>query len=236
MASNPLFITPINPFLHKKAAILVHQFPISSTGRRLSHRRPIVRASISRRQLITAAAALIIAASSSKPADKLLPTRERANYSTNKSKQERPRFFDLAARKMCWAKAETVPGRDPGRWRKDAAGNVVGKRFHSCLGCLCFEYDHVVPFSKGGESVPENCQILQTKVNRFKADKVAVDKMQLKGYSCGVNFSDKELDTIEIAVYGDVMRPGNRCRVATIDEMLGLYKSKNRIVTCNSAN
>ncbi|XP_019161519.1 PREDICTED: uncharacterized protein LOC109158141 [Ipomoea nil] len=233
MASPPLtvFTDSSNPFLHNKAAILVHQFRISSTGRRRLSHRPIVRASISRRQLITAA---VIAASSSKAAD----TGEiRANFSTNKSKQERrPRFFDLEARKMCWAKAETVPGRDPGRWRKDAAGNIVGKRFHSCQGCLCFEYDHVIPFSKGGESVPENCQILQTKVNRFKADKVAVDKTQLKGYSCAINFSDKELDTIEIGVYGDIMRPGNRCRVATIDEMVGIYKSKNTIVTCNSGN
>lgn len=61
----------------------------------------------------------------------------------------RPRFFDKKAKQMCWAKADTVPGRHPDRWRKDAAGNVVCKRFCNCSGCLCFEYDHIIPFSKG---------------------------------------------------------------------------------------
>lgn len=63
--------------------------------------------------------------------------------------EERPRFFDTKAKTMCWATADTVPGRHPDRWRKDAAGNVVCKRFCNCQGCLCFEYDHIVPFSKG---------------------------------------------------------------------------------------
>ena len=41
----------------------------------------------------------------------------------------------------------------------------------------------------GGESVAENCQILQTRVNRFKSDKDNVDKTQLQGYSCDVKFT-----------------------------------------------
>ncbi|KAK6123182.1 hypothetical protein DH2020_043084 [Rehmannia glutinosa] len=104
--------------------------------------------------------------------------------------EERPRFFDTKAKSMCWANAETVPGRHPERWRKDAAGNVVCKRFCNCHGCLCFEHDHIIPFSKGGESVAENCQILQTRVNRLKSDKQEVDGSQLKGYSCDINFTD----------------------------------------------
>ncbi|XP_022012137.1 uncharacterized protein LOC110911791 isoform X2 [Helianthus annuus] len=104
-------------------------------------------------------------------------------------KEERPRFFDHMTKKLCWAKADTVPGRHPDRWRKDAAGNIVCKRFCNCQGCLCFEYDHIVPFSKGGESVVENCQILQTRVNRFKSDKDQLDKTQLRGYSCDINFT-----------------------------------------------
>ncbi|KAK3440266.1 hypothetical protein EUGRSUZ_B00552 [Eucalyptus grandis] len=102
---------------------------------------------------------------------------------------ERPRFFDSKAKSRCWAAAAVVPGRHPERWRRDAAGNVVCKRFCNCQGCLCFEYDHIVPFSKGGESTAENCQILQTRVNRFKSDKEAVDAAQLKGYSCDVQFT-----------------------------------------------
>lgn len=68
---------------------------------------------------------------------------------SNSNNEGRPRFFDSKAKSMCWAKAETVPGRHPERWRKDAAGNIVCKRFCNCHGCLCFEYDHIVPFSKG---------------------------------------------------------------------------------------
>ncbi|CAL2261852.1 unnamed protein product [Prunus armeniaca] len=112
------------------------------------------------------------------------------NGTSSKSKgEDRPRFFDSKAKSNCWAKADVVPGRHPERWRKDAAGNVVCKRFCNCQGCLCFEYDHIVPFSKGGESTEDNCQILQTRVNRFKSDKDQIDKTQLKGYSCDVKFT-----------------------------------------------
>ncbi|CAA2957021.1 eukaryotic translation initiation factor 5A-2 [Olea europaea subsp. europaea] len=97
--------------------------------------------------------------------------------------------------------------------------DIGPKRFCNCQGCLCFEYDHIVPFSKGGESVAENCQILLTKVNRFKANKEEVDTAELKGYYCDVNFTDKELDIIEMAVYGDVIHPGNHCRCMTVAEM-----------------
>ncbi|XP_052176936.1 uncharacterized protein LOC127791157 isoform X3 [Diospyros lotus] len=109
--------------------------------------------------------------------------------SGNSNSRERERYFDAKAKARCWANAETVPGRHPERWRKDAAGNVVCKRFSNCLGCLCFEYDHIIPYSKGGESVAENCQILQTRVNRFKSDKDKVDATQLRGYSCDIKFT-----------------------------------------------
>ena len=86
-------------------------------------------------------------ATSSSPA----PTRSRGGQrdSGSGSGDERPRFFDAKAKASCWAKADVVPGRHPERWRKDAAGNVVCKRFCNCQGCLCFEYDHIVPYSKG---------------------------------------------------------------------------------------
>ncbi|CAK8563213.1 unnamed protein product [Lathyrus sativus] len=139
---------------------------------------------------------------------------------------KRPRHFDTKTKGICWTKADTVPGRHPERWRKDAAGNIVCKRFFNCLGCLCYEYDHIIPFSKGGESTADNCQILQSRVNRLKSDKYQIDSDKLKGYSCDINFTDKELDIIEMAVYGDVIRPGNQCRCRTVDEMLGKFKAK----------
>lgn len=43
---------------------------------------------------------------------------------------------------------------------------------------------------------------------------------------------DKELDIIEMAVYGDVTRPGKQCRCRTVAEMLGKYKSKDDMVAC----
>ncbi|PWA60748.1 HNH endonuclease domain-containing protein [Artemisia annua] len=170
---------------------------------------------------------------SSTPSAPPSPPRHRSGVDRiNSGKDDRPRFFDTMVKKLCWSKADTVQGRHPDRWRKDAAGNIVCKRFCNCQGCLCFEYDHIVPYSKGGESVVENCQILQTRVNRFKSDKDDVDKTRLRGYSCDINFTDKELDIIEMAVYGDVIRPGNQCRCRSIDELLGKYKPKDHIAAC----
>ncbi|KAF9623509.1 hypothetical protein IFM89_003125 [Coptis chinensis] len=163
------------------------------------------------------------------------PTRSRSSSSSSSNgnkKEERARFFDVKAKMLCWANAEIVAGRHPERWRKDAAGNIVCKRFCNCQGCLCFEYDHIVPFSKGGESTAENCQILQTRVNRYKSNKEWVEKSELEGFSCDIKFTDKELDIIEMAVYGDVIRPGNQCRCRTLAEMLGQYKSKNPMAAC----
>lgn len=155
-------------------------------------------------------------------------------HSNNKEakEKERPRFFDAKTKALCWQKADVVPGRHPERWRKDAAGNIVCKRFWNCLGCLCYEYDHIIPFSKGGASTAENCQILQSRVNRYKSDKEWLDKTKLEVFSCDVKFTDKELDIIEMAVYGDVIRPGNQCRCRTVAEMLGQYKSKNPLAAC----
>ncbi|XP_025629377.1 uncharacterized protein [Arachis hypogaea] len=180
------------------------------------------------------------------------PHRSRGGNGNGDGGDNRPRFFDAKTKIKCWNNAEIVPGRHPERWRKDAAGNIVCKRFKDCLGCLCYEYDHIVPFSKGGESTEENCQILQSRVNRFKSNKYQVDADQLKGYSCDVIFTgrhvepffariskisrsvfyDKELDIIEMAVYGDVIRPGNQCRCRTVAEMLGKYKSKDETTAC----
>ncbi|OEL24324.1 hypothetical protein BAE44_0014657 [Dichanthelium oligosanthes] len=163
----------------------------------------------------------------------------------------RPRSFDEKTRSACWRKAAVVAGRHPDRWRQDAVGNVVCRRFWSCQGCLCYEYDHIVPFSKGlrsqpptfpkrgnpvapfrGESTVENCQILQTRVNRSKSDKAWVDEAEMRGFSCDIKFTDKELDIIEMATYGDVIRPGKQCRCRTVAEMLGQVKSKNRMAAC----
>ena len=74
-----------------------------------------------------------------------LPTKGDASASHSKKN----RIFDDKMRNQCWQKADVVPGRHPERWRKDVAGNIVCRRLTRCEGCLCYEYDHIRPFSKG---------------------------------------------------------------------------------------
>jgi len=145
---------------------------------------------------------------------------------------KRVRFFDEKMRNLCWQKADVVAGRHPERWRKDGAGNIICRRFGNCEGCLCYEYDHIIPFSKGGETTVENCQILQSRVNRSKGNKDQLDRTVLEQYSCDIKFTDKELDVIEMAVYGNVMRPGLQCRCKSVAEMLGQLKSKSSQMAC----
>lgn len=58
--------------------------------------------------------------------------------------------FPRAVRKWCWINAEEVPGRHPGRWRKDPYGNVLCKKQTTTLGLSYFHYDHIHPRSRGG--------------------------------------------------------------------------------------
>lgn len=59
-----------------------------------------------------------------------------------------PRSFPYVVKQQCWDKAEKVKGRDPDRWRRDAVGNIVFRKLVGCPGCLCHDYDHIVPYSK----------------------------------------------------------------------------------------
>lgn len=101
----------------------------------------------------------------------------------------------------------------------DAAGNVVLHALRGCDGCLCHEYDHIRPYSKGGASTLDNCQILQQRANRFKGNEPD-DAARLRAYSCARVFSARELDVVEMAVYGDVRdgAGGIRCRCKSVME------------------
>ena len=86
----------------------------------------------------------------------LRPTRSTSppSRASSPSNDDRgPRSFPNDVKAACWEKAATVPGRDPARWRKDAAGNTVFRKLTNCEGCLCHEYDHIVPYSKVQTSV-----------------------------------------------------------------------------------
>eukprot|EP00897_Mesotaenium_endlicherianum_P006541 jgi/Mesen1/5915/ME000030S05181 len=147
-------------------------------------------------------------------------------------KDKRQRIFDHKMRNACWQSAAVVANRHPERWRLDAAGNIVCRKLTSCHGCLCYEYDHIVPFSKGGDTVASNCQILQARVNRLKGNKEDLSKRDLEQFSCHIKVTDREMDLVEMAVYGDVIRPGMQCRVKSVAEALGLTKAKGIQLGC----
>eukprot|EP00741_Cyanophora_paradoxa_P002976 tig00000655_g2889.t1 len=128
------------------------------------------------------------------------------------------RIFDKAMKDACWSKATTIAGRDPQRWRLDAVGNIVCKKLTSCEGCLCHEYDHITPYSKGGKTELSNCQILQTRVNRFKGNKI-LEGEELRKFSCDLNLTERDLDVVEMAVYGNIRRVGLVCKVPTLEEI-----------------
>jgi len=98
-------------------------------------------------------------------------------------------------------------GRSPDRWKLDAVGNPVFKGFRACHGPLCHEYDHIHPHSKGGRTVIENCQILQTGVNSYKSNKEIVTYDELRQVSPKIRFTDEEMDAIEKGAFGNVERP-----------------------------
>ena len=111
------------------------------------------------------------------------------------------RSFSRAVKKECWELAEKIAGRDPDRFRMDKSGSVVCKRLTNCHGCMCHQYDHIVAWSKGGESTIDNCQVLASRVNQIKSNS---DNVKLQPLACMHKFTDKELDSIELAVYGDI--------------------------------
>ncbi|XP_042031758.1 uncharacterized protein LOC121778468 [Salvia splendens] len=90
-----------------------------------------------------------------------------------------PRSSPHNVKQQCWEKAEKIKGRDPDRWRRDSLGNTVFRKLAGCPGCLCHDYDHIVPYSKGGKSTLENCQVLQATVNRSKGNRTEISKNEL---------------------------------------------------------
>ncbi|CAH8366870.1 unnamed protein product [Eruca vesicaria subsp. sativa] len=117
-----------------------------------------------------------------------------------------PRSFPYSVKQQCWEKAEKVKGRDPERWRRDSLGNIVFRKLVGCPGCLCHDYDHIVPYSKGGKSTLENCQVLQAKVNRSKGNKTDISRAELIQRSSYCRVAGRDMDLIELTAYGNVQR------------------------------
>ncbi|KAK1373371.1 HNHc domain-containing protein [Heracleum sosnowskyi] len=117
-----------------------------------------------------------------------------------------PRSFPYSVKQQCWEKAEKVKGRDPDRWRRDVLGNTLFRKLVGCPGCLCHDYDHIVPFSKGGQSTLENCQVLQATVNRSKGNRTEISKADLIQKSSYCRVSGRDMDLLELSAYGNVRR------------------------------
>ncbi|CAN8254933.1 unnamed protein product [Cochlearia groenlandica] len=126
-----------------------------------------------------------------------------------------PRSFPYSVKQQCWEKAEKIKGRDGERWRRDHLGNIVFRKLVGCPGCLCHDYDHIVPYSKGGKSTLENCQVLQAKVNRSKGNKTDISRADLIKRSSYCRVAGRDMDLIELTAYGNVQhaRESSGCKI-----------------------
>ncbi|KAJ8772955.1 hypothetical protein K2173_028132 [Erythroxylum novogranatense] len=131
------------------------------------------------------------------------------------SQDPEPRSFPYTVKQQCWDKAEKVRGRHPDRWRRDPLGNIVFRKLVGCPGCLCHDYDHIVPYSKGGRSTLENCQVLQATVNRSKGNRTELSRAELIQRSSYCRVSGRDMDLIELSAYGNVRRAEDSggCRI-----------------------
>lgn len=120
------------------------------------------------------------------------------------------RIFTPKQKEECWNMAAKIEGRNEKRWRMDIVGNPVLKALRGCNGPLCHEYDHILPHSKGGDTMLNNCQILQTRVNRVKGNKVGLTNTELSSYSIKTNLSDLEMDFVESMIYGNIAEPNSK--------------------------
>ncbi|WOL12463.1 hypothetical protein Cni_G21230 [Canna indica] len=176
--------------------------PIDSPGfepvRRSTSRRSPPRASVS--ALLDAPPGLLGAEDVQGGESREIFDGSSGSFSTN------PRSFPYGVKQQCWEKAEKVKGRDPDRWRRDALGNTVFRKLVGCPGCLCHDYDHIIPYSKGGKSTLDNCQVLQATVNRSKGNKIEISKSELIQKSAYCRVSGRDMDLLELSAYGNVRR------------------------------
>ncbi|XP_050377742.1 uncharacterized protein LOC126794979 [Argentina anserina] len=150
---------------------------------------------------------------------------------TDNSYNNNPRSFPHSVKQQCWEKAEKIRGRDPDRWRRDPLGNTVFRKLVGCPGCLCHDYDHIVPYSKGGESTLENCQVLQAKVNRSKGNRTEFSRAELIQKSSYCRVSGRDMDLFELSAYGNVSpaKEDSYCRVPGRDiDLIDLAKGNIR--------
>ncbi|KAK4257198.1 hypothetical protein QN277_006818 [Acacia crassicarpa] len=190
--------------------------PSSPTSRRREHKRrsrplsPPAAAASSDRSTATLVASDLVAVTDP---TSLFEDKQSQDYYADSSPN--PRSFPYSVKQQCWDKAEKIRGRDPDRWRRDALGNIVYRKLVGCPGCLCHDYDHIVPYSKGGKSTLENCQVLQATVNRSKGNRTEMTKAELIQKSSYCRVSGRDMDLLELSAYGNVHREPDSggCRI-----------------------
>uniref|UniRef100_A0A803L987 HNH endonuclease n=1 Tax=Chenopodium quinoa TaxID=63459 RepID=A0A803L987_CHEQI len=113
-----------------------------------------------------------------------------------------PRSFPYSVKQQCWEKAEKIKGRDPSRWRRDPLGNIVFRKLVGCPGCLCHDYDHILPYSKAT-------------VNRSKGNRSDISRADLIQKSSYCRVSGRDMDLLELSAFGNVRRgeDSGGCRI-----------------------
>ena len=52
-----------------------------------------------------------------------------------------------------------------------------------CDGPLCYDFDHIIPLSKGGKTDVDNCQVIQKLAYLYKMNKPDASLSELKSVS-----------------------------------------------------
>ncbi len=74
-------------------------------------------------------------------------------------------------RRLVWEKGSVIPGLNPDVWRRDACGTWMRYADHGdTTSAYGWEIDHIIPRSRGGQTILSNLQPLHWRTNRHKGD------------------------------------------------------------------
>jgi hypothetical protein len=120
--------------------------------------------------------------------------------------------FPDAFKRPIFEAAPTVEGRDPTRWRYDAAGTPVMHQLYGNKGLCGWEMDHIDPH--GGNDIT-NCHMLQATTNTRKSNKL-LDMMELRAKANKVQLGPEQMDFAEMVVHGNVRDERGKQRYSAV--------------------
>ncbi|XP_034214559.1 uncharacterized protein LOC117626880 isoform X1 [Prunus dulcis] len=147
------------------------------------------------------------------------------------SSNTNPRIFPYNVKQQCWEKAEKIRGRDPDRWRRDSLGNTVFRKLVGCPGCLCHDYDHIVPYSKGGQSTLDNCQVLQPEKPNHQYMQQSIDQKET-GLSFLELSSFRKVPTVGFQVVTWILLNCQPMAMFVMHQIRGDAESNNNLRCC----